>query len=180
MPPPDGRVAPIRRRPTDPRAQWPGAPDALHAFPVYPRPKGRLYIRVEIYATCEALQQAVRAEARVGGTRYRTRGLIAMVAGLTERRGPTYNHELLPCFAIMRLPATHLTMSTITHECFHATMRWAARVGIAVLDTNGTANGNNNLKWPVPVQTAEEDCATAIDEIARQIVWRCTRLKLIP
>lgn len=170
-----------RLRTRDAHAYWPGAPDALASFAVYPMPGKRdLRVRVEIYASREDIQRVVRAEGRIGGFRMRTRGLVAMCTGWEERRGPQHGRRRLPTFAILRIPKDDLRMSTITHEAFHATMRWAQRVGIREINTHGNNNGNNNMRWPRPVATDEERCAEAHEQICRQIVVWAERLGFLP
>jgi hypothetical protein len=149
------------------------APKPLAAFYIRPDKRSRLSVLVEVYPTIAAFRTAERVEAQQNGRRYRTRGLIGSCAGVTVRN----NGRKAGVFANLRFPRQHLTMSTITHEAFHATMRWAERQRITSIPTIGAAR--SNMTWP-SVSTVEERCAGFHDSLCRRIVWECDRRGLFP
>lgn len=97
----------------------------------------RIDLRVEVYATLADLRKVVRADHAAGHERSVVRGLLGYCVGVQEyyrdRRG---RRRRTPTCAIIRLSRTCLGMETITHEAFHATLRWAERIGITSLPTD--------------------------------------------
>jgi len=133
---------------------------------------------VEVYATARDFRQVVKAEAvESGASRWRTRGLVGECAGVTVRK--TKSQRICSgLFAILRFPKRHLTMSTITHEAFHATMRWAERRRIAAIPTAGNASNISGQRTLRRVASIEERAAMVHDELCRRIVRECNRRKL--
>ena len=146
----------------------------IRVFHVRPDCRSRLRLRVEIFRTTTEFRQAIRAEDRAFGRQpIRIRGLVGACTGVTER----HQGRIADLFAIVRLPRRHLTMSTITHEAFHATLRWAARQQIPAIPTAG---GPSNLHTAGRAVSVEERCAIIHDTICRKIVWNLNRFKLLP
>lgn len=147
-------------------------PLPIRVFRIRPEPRSRLSIQVEIFRTVGEFRAFNREEDRQYGQRVqRTRGLVGMCMGVTERR----RQRKTGLFAVIRLPRRHLTMSTITHEAFHATCRWAERRGILMIPTN---NPDHDI-WK-RASSIEERCATVHDTICRKIVTQLNRHRLIP
>lgn len=133
---------------------------------------------VEVYRTIGEFRHAVRAENRwFGYQRSRTRGLIGQTIGVDVWRHEHGRKRKLSCFAIMRFPKAHLTMSTLTHEAFHATMRWANRRRIPAIPTEG---GVSNITYGRYVTSTEERCATVHDRLCRLLVVALTKRRLLP
>lgn len=174
MKPPGHRTTgrrPIRTRPR--------APKPIATFFLRPERGSRLTVGVEVYRTLGDFRQAVRVENQwFGFKRSRTRGLIGQTVGLEVWRNWKKGRERKqPCFAIMRFPKRHLTMSTLTHEAFHATMRWANRRKILAIPTEG---GESNITYGRYVTSTEERCATVHDNLCRLLVIQLTKRGLLP
>ena len=152
--------------------------DPVAVFAIRPEHGSRLSVQVEVYETADSMRRVVRAEARRERKPTRTRGLQGMCLGVTVlRRG-----RRTPRFAILRIPKAHLTMSTITHEAFHATCRWAERRGhgaIPVDGSDGPTNMDGRARVIAPL-SLEERAATVHDALCRRIVIECRRRKLLP
>lgn len=144
-------------------------------FNVSVEPRSRLSVIVEIYRTTGEFRRTARAEAKRARTRYRTRGLVGMCCGVTIRGRKS--RRVFPQFAIIRIPKNHLTMTTITHECFHATMRWAERRGIRAIPTGG---GPSNMRPYMRDLSIEERAATVHDRLCRRVVRQLERRGLLP
>ena len=140
------------------------------SFRVYPGSSrcAGLYAVVTVYPTLRALREAVREldrRDRVGRPTADRNRLSGLCVAIIERR--RRDQKLLPCFAWVYLSRTALGMSTITHECVHAGLRYLARLGV---DSLLTAHAN------VPTwRTREETLANAVDQMASQIVLGCRR-----
>lgn len=149
------------------------------AFFLRPERGSRLSVGVEVYRTTGEFRQAVRAENHwFGFKRSRTRGLVGQCVGVEVWRYGTHGESRKhPCFAIVRFPKRHLTMSTLTHEAFHATMRWANRRRIAAIPTEG---GPSNSTSGRVVTSTEERCAVVHDNLCRRLVIALRRRGLLP
>lgn len=146
-------------------------------FRIRPERKSRLSLQVEIYPTVGAMRRIVRAEGKRDNKPSRTRGLVGMCQGVTERR----RGRRTGLFAIVRIPKQYLQMSTITHEAFHATCRWVERRGhraIPVDHSDGPSNLVPRRGW-VKLSSLEERAATVHDEICRRLVIECRRRQLV-
>lgn len=154
-------------------------PKPIRIFHVRPEAGSRLSVAIEIYRTAGEMRLTVKDENRRHGfKRSRTRGLVGETVGVTVYRNRTGRpRRTLPLFAIVRFPKEHLTMSTITHEAFHATMRWAERKRIQSIPTGG--DRQSNITSPRYVATVEEQCATVHDTLCRKIVVQLRRFKLV-
>lgn len=135
------------------------------AFVIRPGHRSRLHALVEVYASVSAFRRRVREDAKTDGTPMRTRGLVGCCYGVTERDRKTKRKTGL--FAILKFPRQHLTMSTLTHECFHATMRWAERKGLGAIETKA---GRSNMRQPTAPLSLEEQCATVHDRLCAGLV----------
>ncbi len=145
----------------------------IRSFNLRPDRRSRLSLRVEIYRTTTEFRAVTRGEdLKYSKRASRTRGLAAECLGVTERTKRT--KRLTGLFAIIRIPKPHLTTSTITHEAFHATMRWARRAGIQDVPTDIPEKD----RWKRNA-SIEERCAIIHGEICRKIVLQCYRFKLI-
>ena len=139
---------------------------------VRPSRRARLYAEVHVYSSRRAFHHAVKS----AGRRDRTRGLVGRCIGVTERVVGTGRRTGL--FAVVQLSRDHLGVSVVSHELFHATIRWAHRVGIQSIPTNLSLS-NSTARTPAAFLTAqrtpEERCASAHDEMMRQAInafWR--------
>lgn len=149
----------------------------IATFHVRPERRSRLAVRVEIFDTVGAMRQLVRREDRRDGRRSRTRGLVGMCQGVTVR----IKGRKTGLYAVVRIPKPHLTMSTITHEAFHATCRWAERRGLTAIPVDGSGGPSNMTPrdgW-IPLGSVEERAATVHDELCRRMVIHLRRLKLV-
>lgn len=155
------------------------APRPMTAFYVRVGPKSRLSVRVEVFRTTTEFRAAVRAENEsLGLKHYRTRRLIGECVGVSCYRGHKQKRRLTGCFAWVRFPKKYLTMSTITHELFHATVRWAERVGLEAIPT-GHQDGPTNMEPGNRVDNIEERCASIHDYLCRAVVVQLNKRLLI-
>lgn len=115
-------------------ARWPlwplrrserGKPRPVACFRVRAERRSRLCAYVEVYRTRGELRQASRLDYGITKRLYNSRTIVAQCAEVFARR----RGRRTPEFAIIRLTAKSRTRD-ISHECFHATLRWAARRGI--------------------------------------------------
>jgi hypothetical protein len=68
-------------------------------------------------------------------------------------------------------------MATITHEAFHATMRWAHRRGFDAVPAKPDVS---NITGFVKNASLEERAATVHDNLCRRIVIELQRRDLLP
>ena len=142
----------------------------VYVFRIRPDANSRLSIQVEVYRDANVLRRISRAEGR---KRSMTLGLIGECLGVAEwRRG-----RKTQLFAIVRLTKEDLTMSTITHEAFHATARWAERRGLKAIPVSGEPS---NINGPRMGGGIEEHCAKVHHTICRKIVVKLQQHKLLP
>ena len=102
-----------------------GHPRPLHYFRARPSRRSRLFAHVEVYRTLGDLRRASDCDSRLSGKRWSARHIVGQCVALEERS--RRDRRLLGGFAIIRLAVPHCGTTTITHEAFHATCRWAAR-----------------------------------------------------
>lgn len=146
------------------------SPTPIAVFRIRPRRNQSLALQVEVYANIRSLRSSLIHEDKIHGLRrVSTKGLVGCVTGVIER----CKGRKTGLFAIMRLSKTNLTMATLTHEAFHATMRWAERVNIQYVPT-GSGGGNK------PSSSTEERLATVHDSICRMMVHELTKAGLLP
>lgn len=156
--------------------RYPAAPRPVATFFIHPEPSRLLTVGVEVFRTVGEFRAFVRAESRAIRLRSRTRGLVGQCVGIdVTRRGRRH-----PCFAILRFPRQHLTVSTLTHEAFHATMRWAQRRNIPAIPTMSTVSNITDRHRPTYVTSLEEQCATVHDRICRELVLALQAHELLP
>lgn len=119
------------------RAPWPlwplakserGKPEPLVCFRVRAERRSRLCICVEVYRGVRDLRRASRLDATGGKVASRT--FVAQCAEVVAFSGKSADGRVRkrPEFAVVRLTRKSRTRD-ITHECFHATLRWATRAG---------------------------------------------------
>lgn len=144
----------------------------LAVFRIRPEAKSHLSVQVEVFRTVKGFQAHERQEDRRDGRRRRTRGLVGVTLGIVERRP---SRRLTGLFATIRIPRSHLTMATITHEAFHATMRWAARRRIAAIPTQSNLSNLTDLRH----LSVEERCAIVHDTMCAKMVRQLRRRHLI-
>lgn len=100
-------------------------------------------IRIEVYENLRDLRAVVRAENAEAGHSCVLGGLLGYCTGVEEYlRRPSGRRWRTRTCAIIRLSRTKLGTETITHECFHATLRYAARVGITQIATSDEHESN--------------------------------------
>ena len=144
-------------------------PRPLHYFRVRPSRRSRLFVHVEVYRTVGDLRRASDCDSRLAGKRFNARGMVGQCVAIEERR--KRDHRLLGGFAIVRLAARYCGTTTITHEAFHATCRWAARKRLT-LDLSCSMTR-------AMIARPEERMATAHDALCRGIVHRLYRLGVL-
>lgn len=127
-------------------------PRPAHYFRVRVSRRSRLFIHVEVYQTQPELVGASQWD-RTGWTppRLSAQCVEIVVRGQRSKR-------LRPDFAIIRLTAASRT-GDITHEAFHATLRWARRQGVTALPIASAGGG------PRQTSALEERCARVHETI---------------
>jgi len=149
-------------------------PVPIARFRVRPEKRKRLSVEVLIFTGLRDFRRHIRHDDwKYKTKRSRTRGLLGHCCGVTERRG----RRKTGLVAVISMPQQQLTMGTITHEAFHATMRWADRKGFASVPLNG--EHISNMRHGQKVTSIEEQCATVHDAICRRIVSECRRRGLL-
>ncbi|MCE5247908.1 hypothetical protein LLG88_13425 [bacterium] len=146
-------------------------PDYRFKFRVYPSSASGLFAKVYVFDTFRAMRDAIRHidQALPAGRRWRTvdrRRLGGQVTRVThaDADGRILSGE----FALIYLARPGLRMGIITHESVHAGLAWMLRRGVKMLPL--TDDGKPH----------EEQLASVVDSIARQIVTRCDAEGLIP
>ena len=105
-------------------SRQPRRPRPAHYFRVHTSRHARVFLHVEVYTTRQQLIAASRFD-RCGVTT--SSKLSAQCVEIIVRG--TRDKRLRPDFAVVRLTAQSRS-GDITHEAFHATLRWAARQGM--------------------------------------------------
>jgi hypothetical protein len=122
---------------TDVRVQFKGrgkfttVPEPVR-FHVRPRKGSWLSIRIEVFPTLGSFRAAVRRMNRTYGFKQHTRRLMGFCFGV--ERTTLGGHRTGLC-AVIQVPRSSLKTSTLTHEAFHATLRWAERKGYTEIVT---------------------------------------------
>lgn len=152
------------------------ADGAAWSFNVYPRSRSRLHCRVCVFRTRREMRQAVLALNALpkhatdwkDTTVRDAKRLVGHCVGVTMRR--VYTGSILPRFAEIYVARQDLCMGTITHECVHAAMRLASRLGVEGVPTSRQ----------VGVVTSDEEwLARDVDAMASQVVVRARKLGLL-
>jgi hypothetical protein len=159
-------------------AKWPlwpalerqrGRPKPLTCFRVRAERSSRWSVYVEVYRTRDDLRKASAMDP--GTSRGGSSTIVAQCCEITRthnqwsRRGKLLRQRRAPEFAVIRLTAKSRTRD-ITHECFHATMRWAKRAGIASIATGPYADSRELIRRPAEERMAvvhENLCAGVVD-----------------
>lgn len=145
---------------------------ALHAFRIKLRRNGRtrFYVHVYIYSTLAELRQEARRER---GHNH-TKGLIAFCRKFIPiARAGKAPGKLM---AELYFAKNHMGVGTITHEVTHAAFWWAYRNGWRAMQTSYTTS---NMTHPSAADTREEQMATMIGELTRQITLELYTRKVI-
>lgn len=136
-------------------------------------------IRVEVYANLRELRDVVKRENAEADVSYVTSQLFAYCTGVDEyMRRPGGRRWRTKTCAIIRFARTKLGTETLTHEAFHATMRYAQRVGIALTDVADADNRTSNLARGVKDRhraSPEETLAGCHGRLCRLIVTALRR-----
>lgn len=150
----------------------------IHEFHIRPERGSRLSVKVEVYKSLTALRRMDRLERRcaTGKRRVPNQTIVGQCIGVSEfLRKEDGSRRKTSLFAIVRLARGCTNTATITHEAFHATMRWAARRGATSISTIGTPTDRHKAS----AQSMEERCANVHDEMCRRIVNELHRRKVL-
>lgn len=138
-------------------------------FEIRVKPGSHYRVRVQIYKTIKGFHAAEG----VGYGKWGRSGkrLMACCFGIEERDRAT--NRLSGLFAGIRMPEAHMRMNTITHELFHATMRWAKRAKIDGRLGDNVPSGHLRKR-----RSAEEQCAIVHGNLCSEFVRQMNRLKI--
>lgn len=128
----------------------------------------RFSVRVVVYRTVRAMRREIyRRSLRHSGDRLRLRGARGCCFETNDKRCPQIA-------ALILLAQPYLGVGTISHECFHATMRIMARRGFGTLHLNGAGR-----RWALKRSQIEELAAHTQGELCKVIVQVLYARKLI-
>jgi len=136
-----------------------GGEQPLHRFRLYPEPKSRLYVRVNVWATLRAMRAYGRASYFTFG-----RNCVGAATQLRLYR----NGRCQPLFCEVNLVRYHLGTEIITHEFFHAAIAWGRRVRFDF----------TRLNAPDSVNEDEERITYVHGRLCRQFVDRAWKAGL--
>jgi hypothetical protein len=139
----------------------------LAYFRIYPERRSRLHYRVRVFASVAAIRRYLKAS-RVPQRRLGRRGL-AMCSTYTMQRRRAGRWRTLPVMGEIVFPRRGLRAGVIAHECTHAALGWAARIGFTPIDTPATRRRH---LW---VSADEERFCYGVGEMNRQIavqIWK--------
>lgn len=143
-------------------------------FRIRPQRRSFLSCQVEVWPDAKSFRNRIRVLSQ--WDHVRVRGLMAATFGCRlHRRRPGRAERLTGVFAVLVFSQKDLGMATLTHEAFHATMRWAERKGWTAIPLH-LGHGNIDRKR---VNSIEEQCAKAHDNICRRLVIELRRHKVI-
>lgn len=141
----------------------------LAFFRIYPeKGKSRLYFDVRVFASVKAIRRYVKASDMPSRTLGRY-GLAMCSSWIRIRiRKGRLSPRRLPDMGEILFPVRGLTAGVIAHECTHAALAWAARVGLNPVERK-FARGDH--LW---ASKAEERFCYGLGELNRQIavvIW---------
>lgn len=139
----------------------------LGQFKIKPDPKRREFFWVKIFTSRKALQKYVKSMCWRGQADHST---IAMCTNWIAR-GP--NGRIKPECGEILIPIADLTPDVISHECTHAALSWAARMGFSPVSEHVEDSDGNFC-----ASEHEENFAYALGWMVQQIVDGVTKRSL--
>lgn len=134
----------------------------IATFKIYPEPKpSRLYYQVRVFASIRVMRRYLR---HTQPSRTLGRRGVAMCSSFAVLRLSGNRMRRTPCCGEIVFPLRRLRAGVIAHECAHAALGWARRIGLLV-HTEITGR---------MVSPEEERFCSALGELNRQVaveVW---------
>lgn len=144
--------------------------DQIATFRIYPEPRAsRLYYQVLVFTNVQAIRRYLRRSAypdrRLG------RHGVALCSNYEIRRLSSRGRfKPLPVCGEILFPRRRLRAGVIAHECAHAALGWARRIGLNVVQEPKA----RPRRGGTCVSDAEERFCYALGELNRQVaiqVW---------
>jgi hypothetical protein len=160
----------------------PDQPIPAYVIHINPDRHYRHDVRVEIYRTLAELRTAVRCGVRASGmAEYKVHGLLGYCEGVEEyfRRKSTGRRWRSRTCAVIKLAQTNLRTGTLTHECFHATLRYAERVGLGQTTVGDLALDGTSSLVRDQHPHSEERLATVHGNLCRGLISELYTHKLL-
>jgi hypothetical protein len=140
----------------------------LASFRIYPEPASALYFRVRVFASEAALALYVAADDLARPLPQGTRALCTRWT--RDRRLANGRTRLLPDLGEILLTRGAIDAEVISHECTHAAIGWAQRVGLSPF----------REPHPACASPDEERFCYGVGRLTAQIVTTLTARALLP